>query len=204
MRRRSPLEMMQCRDYRIERSLRALRLSGMTATLETRALQVAQQQMDFIEAFSALVQDELDRAPIPADRSAVRALGTHRAQRPQRLTGSTTRRIHGGTSSSLRTSSSSISARTRCSSDHRASVRVISRRRIALLAVQRGYTVFYARRMSSSASTKHVNSANSKSTARRSKPRTSSCRRSVLAKVAAERRRRTRDLIMSRYEKSPR
>ncbi|MGH8227246.1 MAG: IS21-like element helper ATPase IstB [Steroidobacteraceae bacterium] len=45
----------------LERSLRALRLSGMTATLQTRALQVAQQQMDFIEAFSALVQDELDR-----------------------------------------------------------------------------------------------------------------------------------------------
>src|SRR5260370_1770448 len=45
----------------VERSLRALRLSGMTATLENRALQVAQQQMDFIEAFSALVQDELDR-----------------------------------------------------------------------------------------------------------------------------------------------
>jgi DNA replication protein DnaC len=45
----------------LERSLRALRLSGMTATLETRALQVAQKQMDFIEAFSALVQDELDR-----------------------------------------------------------------------------------------------------------------------------------------------
>jgi DNA replication protein DnaC len=45
----------------LERALRALRLSGMTATLETRALQVAQQQMDFIEAFSALVQDELDR-----------------------------------------------------------------------------------------------------------------------------------------------
>jgi DNA replication protein DnaC len=45
----------------LERSLRALRLSGMTATLETRALQVAQSQMDFIEAFSALVQDELDR-----------------------------------------------------------------------------------------------------------------------------------------------
>ena len=45
----------------LERSLRALRLSGMTATLETRALQVSQQQMDFIEAFSALVQDELDR-----------------------------------------------------------------------------------------------------------------------------------------------
>jgi len=45
----------------LERALRGLRLSGMTATLETRALQVAQQQMDFVEAFSALVQDELDR-----------------------------------------------------------------------------------------------------------------------------------------------
>jgi DNA replication protein DnaC len=45
----------------LERSLRALRLSGMTATLENRSLQVAQQQMDFLEAFSALVQDELDR-----------------------------------------------------------------------------------------------------------------------------------------------
>lgn len=45
----------------LERSLRALRLSGMIPTLPTRALQVAQQQMDFIEAFSALVQDELDR-----------------------------------------------------------------------------------------------------------------------------------------------
>src|SRR6202140_888172 len=45
----------------LERSLRALRLSGMTATLQTRALQVAQQQMDFMEAFSAMVQDELDR-----------------------------------------------------------------------------------------------------------------------------------------------
>jgi hypothetical protein len=45
----------------LERSLRALRVSGMTTTLETRALQVAQSQMDFIEAFSALVQDELDR-----------------------------------------------------------------------------------------------------------------------------------------------
>jgi DNA replication protein DnaC len=45
----------------LERSLRALRLSGMIATLQNRALQVAQSQMDFIEAFSALVQDELDR-----------------------------------------------------------------------------------------------------------------------------------------------
>jgi len=45
----------------LQRAMRGLRLSGMTATLETRALQVAQQQMDFVEAFSALVQDELDR-----------------------------------------------------------------------------------------------------------------------------------------------
>jgi DNA replication protein DnaC len=45
----------------LERALRALRLSGMVPTLPTRALQVAQQQMDFIEGFSALVQDELDR-----------------------------------------------------------------------------------------------------------------------------------------------
>ena len=41
----------------LERALRSLRLSGMTATLEARALQVASHQMDFIEAFSWLVQD---------------------------------------------------------------------------------------------------------------------------------------------------
>ena len=45
----------------LERSLRALRLSGMIATLQTRAQQVTHQQMNFIEAFSWLVQDELDR-----------------------------------------------------------------------------------------------------------------------------------------------
>ena len=45
----------------LERSLRALRLSGMTATLQARALQVANHEMDFIEGFSWLVQDELDR-----------------------------------------------------------------------------------------------------------------------------------------------
>ena len=45
----------------LERALRSLRLSGMTATLEARVLQVASHQMDFIEAFSWLVQDELDR-----------------------------------------------------------------------------------------------------------------------------------------------
>jgi DNA replication protein DnaC len=45
----------------LERALRSLRLSGMTATLESRALQVANDDMDFVEAFSWLVQDELDR-----------------------------------------------------------------------------------------------------------------------------------------------
>ena len=45
----------------LERALRSLRLSGMIATLEPRALQVAHQEMDFLEAFSWLVQDELDR-----------------------------------------------------------------------------------------------------------------------------------------------
>src|SRR6266511_978489 len=45
----------------LERSLRALRLSGMGATLQARALAVASHEMDFVEAFSWLVQDELDR-----------------------------------------------------------------------------------------------------------------------------------------------
>jgi DNA replication protein DnaC len=45
----------------LERSLRSLRLSGMRETLEARALQVANHEMDFVEAFSWLVQDELDR-----------------------------------------------------------------------------------------------------------------------------------------------
>ncbi len=45
----------------LERALRALRLSGMIATLQVRALQVAQHESDFVEAFSSLVQDELDR-----------------------------------------------------------------------------------------------------------------------------------------------
>lgn len=45
----------------LERALRSLRLSGMTATLQARALQVASHDMDFVEAFSWLVQDELDR-----------------------------------------------------------------------------------------------------------------------------------------------
>jgi DNA replication protein DnaC len=45
----------------LEKSLKNLRLSGMVATLQARALQVASHEMDFIEAFGWLVQDELDR-----------------------------------------------------------------------------------------------------------------------------------------------
>ena len=44
----------------LERALKNLRLSGMIATLEARALQVASHETDFLEAFSWLVQDELD------------------------------------------------------------------------------------------------------------------------------------------------
>lgn len=45
----------------LERALRGLRLSGMIDTLQARSLQVASHEMDFLEAFSWLVQDELDR-----------------------------------------------------------------------------------------------------------------------------------------------
>lgn len=45
----------------LQRALRSLRLSGMVVTLEARALPVASHEMNFLEAFSWLVQDELDR-----------------------------------------------------------------------------------------------------------------------------------------------
>lgn len=45
----------------LERALRSLRLSGMIAPLHARAMSVAHHEMDFIEAFGCLVQDELDR-----------------------------------------------------------------------------------------------------------------------------------------------
>jgi len=48
-------------EHHPERALRELRLSGMTAALEIRALQVASHEMTFLDAFSWLVQDELDR-----------------------------------------------------------------------------------------------------------------------------------------------
>jgi DNA replication protein DnaC len=45
----------------LERALRSLRLSGMIEPLQARALAVASHEMNFIEAFGCLVQDELDR-----------------------------------------------------------------------------------------------------------------------------------------------
>jgi DNA replication protein DnaC len=45
----------------IGKALKDLRLSGMLATIEARALQVASHEMDFVEALGWLVQDELDR-----------------------------------------------------------------------------------------------------------------------------------------------
>jgi DNA replication protein DnaC len=45
----------------LEQALRGLRLSGMSATLHARALQVSTHEMDFVEAVGWMVQDELDR-----------------------------------------------------------------------------------------------------------------------------------------------
>ena len=45
----------------IERALRQLRLSGMRATLDARSLQATQGDLSFLDAFSSLLQDELDR-----------------------------------------------------------------------------------------------------------------------------------------------
>ncbi len=45
----------------IDRTLRELRLSGISATLETRIIQAQACQQPFIETFSLVLQDELDR-----------------------------------------------------------------------------------------------------------------------------------------------
>lgn len=45
----------------IERALRQLRLSGIAETLSTRVMQAQAAQEPFIETFSAMLQDELDR-----------------------------------------------------------------------------------------------------------------------------------------------
>ena len=64
----------------LERSLRALRRSGMGATLQARALAVASHEMDFIEAFSWLVQDELDcrRSRLLGRRYTLSGLDQHK------------------------------------------------------------------------------------------------------------------------------
>lgn len=45
----------------IERSLKQLRLSGIRATLETRILESQAANLSFLETFSTILQDELDR-----------------------------------------------------------------------------------------------------------------------------------------------
>ena len=45
----------------IDRALRALRLSGIAATLNTRLMQAEASQQPFLETFAAILQDELDR-----------------------------------------------------------------------------------------------------------------------------------------------
>jgi len=45
----------------IERALRELRLSGIAETLSTRVMQAQAAQQPFLETFSAMLQDELDR-----------------------------------------------------------------------------------------------------------------------------------------------
>ena len=112
--RRTPMAMS---ITELERSLRALRLSGMSATLQARALAVASHEMDFIEAFSWLVQDELDRRRSRLLDRRYTLSGTARAQGPQGLR----LELQPDASRSARCSSwppssSSTRARTRCSS----------------------------------------------------------------------------------------
>jgi DNA replication protein DnaC len=45
----------------IEKALKQLRLSGMRATLETRVLEAQASNLSFLETFSSILQDELDR-----------------------------------------------------------------------------------------------------------------------------------------------
>ena len=45
----------------IERALKQLRLSGVRATLETRILESQASNLNFLETFSLILQDELDR-----------------------------------------------------------------------------------------------------------------------------------------------
>ena len=45
----------------IEKALKQLRLSGIQATLETRVLEAQAANLSFLETFSMVLQDELDR-----------------------------------------------------------------------------------------------------------------------------------------------
>ena len=65
----------------IERTLRALRLSGIRATLETRILQAQANQQPFLETFSMILQDELDRR-----RSSLMARRYHQSGLDERAT----------------------------------------------------------------------------------------------------------------------
>jgi DNA replication protein DnaC len=127
----------------LERSLRGLRLSGMRETLEARALQVASHEMDFIEAFSWLVQDELDRrrsrlndrryklSGLPEPKRLAEMDWTYNARLPKREI------LELGTLKFI---------------DAREDVLLLGRpgtgkshvaKALALLAVERGYKVFY-------------------------------------------------------------
>jgi len=63
----------------IERALRELRLSGVRATLDTRILQAQATQQPFLETFSLILQDELDRR---RSRLTERRYPTRSALRP--------------------------------------------------------------------------------------------------------------------------
>jgi hypothetical protein len=45
----------------IDQALKQLRLSGVRATLETRLIEAQVSNLPFVETFSAILQDELDR-----------------------------------------------------------------------------------------------------------------------------------------------
>ena len=45
----------------IDQALKLLRLSGVRATLETRLIESQVSNLPFVETFSAILQDELDR-----------------------------------------------------------------------------------------------------------------------------------------------
>ena len=85
---------MTMRSPNLKKPLRGLRLSGMIATLEAaRIAGRAASEMDFLEAFSWLVQDELDRRRSRLLDRRFAHSGLTRAQGPRRTsTGATTRR----------------------------------------------------------------------------------------------------------------